>query len=701
MASEVAPLGKEVCSPPVSQLLAKAMAPDPAMRYQSAAEMLEAIWQLPERDIRMLRYKRRMVVSATLLSVLFLAGGASAFLGMKRLEQTQEALALAEYSWNQMEKGDVSGAIRLALEAIPEKDSILEAPVTAQAQKALTDALGVYDLSDEFRAHLRIELPSAPFTIAASPDGAYLAAVYSYEAAVFDMESGERLLALPTQESALSDVIFVDEARLVYAGAQGVAAYDLKEGRTLWTGEPATTLAVSGDGTVVAAVNRDESVGNLYRMSDGARTGEFSFGEQHMEVAVNDIFANPHNRIFSLNETGDLLAVSFSGGGLRILDLKDSEGDLILYDELPDTSFQGGFCGSYFAFGANQSGQSIFGLVDMKAGAYAGGLESREPFLLKTTGERIYLANGNLLIELDPETQKETELAYTGERAVVNFAAEDGYVLMATDDKSFSFYGPGAHWISSESNDEICDFSVLAGGYGAVANRSEPWIRVLKLESHEAALFASYDADYPHDEARVSQDGDTVMLFCNEEFRIYDREGEILAQVTLPEAGQVYDQQFRRSEEGSWLETIWYDGTVRCYSGEDGSLLSETRGEPPAKDLYEEFYTDQYRIEFPLHGAPQVYDRRSDRLVAKLEEESYLTYVTQVGDNIITEYISAAGERYGLLLNDKLETLAYLPGLCDIWEDTLIFDTGSGNLRQCRLYSLQELIALGETYLQK
>ena len=31
----------------------------------------------------------------------------------------------------------------------------------------------------------------------------------------------------------------------------------------------------------------------------------------------------------------------------------------------------------------------------------------------------------------------------------------------------------------------------------------------------------------------------------------------------------------------------------------------------------------------------------------------------------------------------------------------LVFDYQSGDLRQCRLYSLQELIALGEKYLEK
>ena len=116
------------------------------------------------------------------------------------------------------------------------------------------------------------------------------------------------------------------------------------------------------------------------------------------------------------------------------------------------------------------------------------------------------------------------------------------------------------------------------------------------------------------------------------------------------------------------------------------------------KDLYEEFWVEEYRIESSLHTAPRVYQNDSDKLIATLEEDAYLTYVTQIGEYIITEYISAAGERYGILLNNNFEKLAYLPNLCDVMGETLVFDYQSGNLRQSRLYSLQELVALGEVY---
>ena len=116
----------------------------------------------------------------------------------------------------------------------------------------------------------------------------------------------------------------------------------------------------------------------------------------------------------------------------------------------------------------------------------------------------------------------------------------------------------------------------------------------------------------------------------------------------------------------------------------------------PDETLYEEFYTDHIKITSPLHGAPVAYDRDTGELIRELEEDAYLTYVTQVDDYVITEYITAQGERYGLLLNEDCETLAYLPDLCDITEDgRLIFDDMAGNLRESRIYSIQELQALG------
>lgn len=697
-AQDVVPLGSEVCRPEVSRIIRKAMQPDPDMRYQSAKEMLNAFRHLYAQDSRSIRHKRHMAVCAAAFSMLFFSGGACSFIGLKQMETMNEALALAEYSSNYLREGNVSEAVKSAMQAIPRGESIFEPPVTAQAQKALTDALGVYDLSEGFKSLGQTGLPSVPFALEVSPGGTYFAALCSYEAVIFSMEDQEMLVSLPLQPSALAELVFVDETTIVYAGQQGVTAYDVKEEKILWTGETATALAVSGDGKVLAAVDRDKDYAVIYRLSDGSKVGECSFGGQHMQVPANDIFTNPQASLFALNQDGSLLAVSFSEGGLIIFDLKRPDNDLIIFEQSEYAQFMGGFSGPYFAFAANESAESLFGLVDTAGAEYIGGHTSLDNFLLTANEKGIYLANGNLLVKFDPNTMEEVELAYADDEKITSFSVGEDYILLGTDVPGFSFYDRGANRMSAEACKEICDFVRISGKYALVGNRNEPSLRVLKLENHEEALLLRYDARYAHSEARISQDRQTIMLFDNEHFRIYSRAGEIIAEEDLPQARQIYDQQFRRSDKGSWLEVIWYDGTIRCYSAADGSLLSEVIGTAPEKNLDEEFFTDRYRITSSLHGTPQVYDRQKGKKVAELEKDSYLTYVTQIGEWILTEYISASGERYGLLLDEKLQTLARLPGLCDYAEGMFIFDYASGNLRQCPLYSLEELVAMGNTY---
>lgn len=699
-AREVEPLGKEVCSAAISAILQKAMAPQPGDRYQTAEEMLTAFRQLHRQDRRAVKHRRRMAATAAVLTCTFLAGGVSTFIGMKQLEQRQSALTLAEYSANALREGDTTTAIRQALQAIPWPRSILDAPVTAQAQKALTDALGVYDLTDGYKALDAIGLPGAPFQLAASPGGSRLSVVYAYEAAVYDLATQQRIVALSVQNSALSDCVFVDEDHIVYAGESGVTGYDLAGQKADWTGEVATTLAISADGQVVAAVNRDAQRAVFYRTSDGTKLSERDFEGQHLHVPVNDIFADAGDDIFALNADGSMLAVSFHNGGLWIFDIDDPEGDLILYDESDYGHFEGGFYGKYFAFTAEKSGEAQFGIVDIEEEAFAGGYSSQNHLMLQAGEQGIYLASGNLLVQIDPYTLGEQELAYTDNANIISFYAGPEYTLAATEDGRFSFYDGAARRMSAEEGQMNSDFVLLSAKYAVVANRNEPSLRLMVLENHQEAQLLSYDARYGHDEARVSQDGQTVMLFGYEDFRIYDMAGNLVAEGVFPDADHIYDQQFRKSQDGSWLEVIWYDGTRRLYSAVDGSVLSEEIGEVPGKDLYEEFVTAHYRVASSLHEAPVVYDLDTGKQVAVLEEDGYLTYVSQVGNYLITEYIDTSGERFGLLLDEHMGKLAYLPGLCDVAGDALVFDCGSGNLRQCRLYSIQELIALGEAYIE-
>ena len=702
-AKEVEPIsGGMGVSPAVAAIIQKAMAPDPDLRYQSAEEMLSAFTHLHENDPRSRRYRRQVRLTAALLTGMFLLGGICVFAGLRQMQLAAEraeaverternALELVTDAQDALARGDMPAALSGSLEALA-----LDTTYNAQAQTILTDALGVYDLSDGFKPHLVMDLPSEPLKVSLSPEGSRIAAIYAYQVTVADAETGEKLAELPVEESALSDVVFLDENRIAYAAPGALQVYDLSVQRVLWSGEAATSIAVSADGGRIAAVYKDAGEGYIYDTSDGRLIDTISFQGSQQYVTVNDIFADPDDNLLALNADGTRLAVSFADGSLTVFSVGDGTSDLQILAPSGYTHFEGGFYGAYFAFSAFGGGESIFAIVDTDAMIQTGGFSSQNPFLVQASEDGIYVATDNILVGIHPVTGEQTEVAYT-EADITGFRVSGGYAVVATEDDAYSFFGRGAVRVGKTDYGYSADFLGLSGSYAFMGSRDTPALRVLALESHPEAQVFSYPPDYSHDEARISADGTTVMLFRYDAFRLYDMAGQVLADVEIPDAEQVYDQQYRRDGEGSYLEVIYNDGARRAYSAQDGTLLWERQGEAPDTTLYEEFFTDQWKITAPLHETPEVFDRETGQKIGELEKDAYLTYVTQVGQFVITEYVSATGERYGLLLDENCSTLARLPYLCDIVDGELIFDYPSGDLRRSRMYSLQELCALAES----
>lgn len=697
-ADKVVPLGKEVCSPAVAAIIQKSMCPDVTMRYQSAEEMYRAFLDLYKNDPRVISLKRQSIWTAGILSILFLVGGLCTFEGLQQKEKLQEVKTLAEYSANALEEGNVKEAVRLALEGVDKENEIADI-VSARIQQALTAALGVYNLSTDFQSRDVLEVPAVPYDVVLSPEGNYMAVTYAYEVAVYSMENLKRIVTFPIRKSALSDVVFVNETQMIYAGESGITAYDLQKEQLMWNGEDAVTISVSGDEKVVASVNREENKAVIYNTLTGEKLTECSFGVKQMSYVYNDIFADPNQDIFALNYDGTMLAVSFSDGSLTIFDLVEPQNSMQVLEESLNTYFTGGFCKNYFGYTAQGTGNGTFGIIDTVDGIYVAEYESVNKILLQSNEQGIYLADGNLLVVIDPKNMEEKELAYTEGNIITGFSVDSENVLIASDDNGFSFYKRG-QCVSKEICKENCDFIALSGRNAVIANRNQNLLRILGEKKENESIFLSYDLGFLHDEVRMSHDQERVMFFNYQEFAVCDKNGNIICKEKLPDAEKIYDQQFRRESDYSYLEVIWYDGTVRQYSAFDGTLMNEIQNELPDKALHEEFYTDSYRIVSELHSEPKVYKAGKDELITTLKEDGYLTYVTQVGENILTEYISTSGVRYGVLLNEKFEKLAVLPNLCDIWEDTLLFDSGTGIVRHSRLYSSQEIITLGKQYME-
>lgn len=695
-AKEVVTLSTEEFSPQIVEIISKAMNPNPNLRYQTAEEMLDVLNHLHLNDPRTRRFMRNRRISMTFLSAVFLAGAAASFVGLKRMQATERFLKLAEYSQNARSEGDLDAAITYALQAIPEQTGILTPKYPSEAQKALTDAIGVYDLSDGYKSHGTVELPAAPLCMKISPNGRTACAIYAYSAAVFNTDTGEIQVELPTEESALSEVEFLNDHVILYAGKGTLQAYDLEKEAVLWSGEPATSVSISGDGKRAAAVYKEETTAAIYDTANGRILYTVDFEGRHQKVTVNDNFANPDDNLFALNQDGTLLGVSFSDGSLKIYDLEHPGEELEIFDETSGyTHFEGGFYTQYFAFSASTSSGSVFAVVDTKEMVQTGGFASDgAAYSVQTDDTGIYLQSENLFVRIHPETGEQTPLVATSE-TIQSYARSGSHTLITTEEE-FQFFDRNAGLTSRHEKEYQSNFLQIAEGTALIGSSDSPVIRIMQYENYPDTELFSYDPLYDHDEARISADQKTVMLFSYDEFRLYDMDGTLLTETEIPNAAQVYDQQYVRDEEGSRLEVIYNDGTVTAYSAEDGSCLYEKKGEKPDRDMYEEFVTDTLRIESPLHGTPAAYDLKSGRLVRELEKDTYLTYVTQSGEYVVVQFVTADGYCYGQLLDSRCGVLAELPYLSDVIGDTLIFDYPTGNLREAQIYEIGELCEMAE-----
>ena len=698
-ATEVEPILRQLCSAALASIVEKAMDPNPDLRYQSAEEMLRDIVNIRDNDPRVLRWKRARATASIALTLAFVVGGLFAFSGARLAERAQRSEAeahrieaeaqraeasaertiaeaerleaelqrrearvlemrvLAADSADALRSGDRYGAIALALDAVPNEND-QDIPHSAEAKKALADALGVYDLSDGFKPHRTVALASEAIALAISPDGSTFAAMSLGRLSLFETESGFLLAELPAMESGLADVIYVSNSAILYAGYDGLTMYDLAEKSVKWVGGAATAIAVSADGGTVAAVDRSDSTAKLYAIS-GETRDDIDFGGRMMWVAANDRLGNPGGNILALNHDASLLAVSFSNGGLEIFDLTGNQQGIELFDESEYSYFEGGFHGKYFAFSATNSEESLFAVIDTERLIQTVSTILPEHIGVSADGDGVYMSLNGINVSIDPETAEQTLLAHD----------------------------PREH---------------LAGGYLVDASLNSPIVRISKFQSHTDKGVFAYDRSFAHDEARLNADGDRLMLFSFSLFRVLDISGNLINETPVPDAGQVYDQQYRRNGGGEpYLEVTYYNGTVHRYSGIDGALIAEYTIPPPDKSLDEVFATDCLLITSPLHGTPCAYDIATGDLVRELEKDAYLSYVTQVGECVITEYISAFGDRYGMLLDGRTgEALAYIPHLSDIIGDRLVADIrSSGSMRGFRLFSTEELIEIARTEL--
>ena len=780
-AVDVESLSDDDFSPPIVKIIIKAMNPNPDLRYQTAEEMLYDFTHLRENDPRTKKRKKICAVINTILIITFFGGIFSSFAGLKRMEMYQKYLTYVEYSQSALADGNIEQAISYAMEALPIDKNMFTPEYSSEAKKALTDALGVYDLSDGFKQYKILELPSEVFKIALSPDGRTGAAVYSFNMIIFNTDTGEIIDTLPVIESAFSDIVFIDNDRIAYAGKNGLSVYDIKNKKLIWSGDKATNIAVSYDKNIIAGIYRNESYAAIYDIN-GNKKNVIDFGGKKQSIPNRDTFSDPNNNLISLNKDGSMLAVSFEDGSLAIYDTADSAISKRIIDKSEYNHFEGGFKDKYFAYSAVKDNGCEFTILDTLSNEKTVNFNLDSKVGVKANENGVYIYNLSTLVNINPETGEQKEMAYT-DSDITDFDYSNDEVIVSTINNDFIFYDSYAQKNAVYSGGKnICNFVGIAGDFAIVAGGNSPEVKILKRKEYEKSQICVYDRGFSHAEARVSPDGSRFLLFDYKSFRLQDKDGNIIKNAEIPNSKKVSDQQYSHK---SGNLAVMYNNALIIYSGIDGKVLYEAQnlkyvkysnfgvhtvddkgvfrlinidtsmeentqsiigehgvfcgfiiddgflnggkvtgvGKTPtgyfcavsrgdsctvynenAEKIFETsisseneaFFTDNEIIIAPKHGTPVVYSLKDGSKINELEKDSYITYITELEDYVMSEYITVNGDHYGILLDkNTYKPLAYMAGLADIYNNQLIFDYNKGNLRKTDIYSINDLISIG------
>ena len=710
IAGQVAPLSSVRFSPEIVRIITKSMQVNPDLRYQSSWEMLQDFLQIREHDPRTKRLKRLSRGILTAASVLLLAGVLASFTGLRRMQIRDDRLKLTEYARNACEEGDLDRAVSYMKQVYAKGLPLLDSTQDAQSQEVLTEVMGIYDLEDAYRPLGAIEAPAEPQKVALSPDAETLAVMHTGGLSLY--RTGDRSLigTLEIEPTALADVEYADNDTILYAGKSGITAYSISSEAVLWTGDPCTEISLSGDRAKAAAVYKEESHAAVYDVAGGRKTGSFDFRNKKRTARRNDTFINPENELFALNEDGTRLAVSFDDGSLYILDASTPESGSTGGNSIHASSqdgfclfesgsgyrhFEGNFAGRYLSFSAMSDDETVFGIIDTSVDRQTVGTKTEYYMSTYTDGDNICVCDGNYLVRLDPETGDQTPLTDTSHN-IRRFCCSDGNTMISTG-REIEIYDAQLHRIGFFQKSAVCDRIDISGEIAVAGSSGSTIINLLKYDKADPEKkIGTYDSSYKHDETRLHSDNTRFMLFSNLGFRIYDRNGSLLTEHSFTEEeiepGAMYDQQYVRESGRDYLKVFFYDGSIDVYDGSTGSFLRTEYGAEPDIDLDAVYETDSFTIDVPLHGKTTVFDKKTGKQLAQIEEEAYVTYATEIEEGIVLQYVTTDAVYYGILLDRSGRPIARLPGLRDIKDHTFLFDYGNGAIYQTGVLGLNDLL---------
>lgn len=725
----------------VADVLLKGMAREPKERYESAEAMLDAFRRILSRESRIdadkaLVQRIGLVTAAAAATglILVVSGHRAWDDAQYRTRRAQEMDIAASRASEELSAGAYSTALATIQDALPSEGED-DLPCTADIQRALAKALGVYDLTSVYRPFRSIGpeegLLGRSLKAVLSPDGSRIAALTELEDGdegvrryiqVFDTMSGRQMIRpLPAHPSALASCIFRSEDTILYAGPDGLEARRIpdtipdepEDAPMLWQGALATSVVLSSDGRTAATVYRDDDFAMIYDLDTGT-SARLPFHGKRPWVMDYDTFIDPGHDLFVMDGGGDWLAVSFDDGSLDLFDIRDPEryegADIVHPVSIPAscTHVEGGFCGGCFAFAAStppleDESTAVYAVCQViRTGTWepvTGLLESAFPLHMLADEAGIWIAEGDQIrhADLDRGTWRFVRSSGTKIRSL---RGRDGQILAVTKDS-------GALVLDREGSqsavriDGSIDIGDLGGEALLLASRDRPCLSLL-LRRDGAEERMEYPADFHHIRARVRADRKSALLYSASAFSVYDPDGVRQGGRAFPDGGQIVKIEYERTDDGTGDRLrVCYPEREDLYAASDGAFIGTEAAEhdPDGADLYE---TDRWLVVYRQNQATEIFDRTVPDRPIRILEDGHCTGAAQIGEDLLVTMLWSDSTRVGLLLDRQGETIAEMPDLTDVLPDgTLVFDDGQGHLSLDSVRSMdvmRELAADRGTY---
>jgi len=271
--------------------------------------------------------------------------------------------------------------------------------------------------------------------------------------------------------------------------------------------------------------------------------------------------------------------------------------------------------------------------------------------LFSSQGFRLYDAGGNLVVEQEnPDSgrifnsqhiQASGNLAVMYPDALIIYGGVDGIPVFEEWGLSSVFFAPDG--ISVLGNDGL--LRLIDPNSGEVINSAQVGVQ----------YFAAFAGDFIVDSA-------------------------FLGERTLIGAGE--------TDEGYFF-AVSDNRTAVIYSG--GRRQFSVHIVP---GFVEAFFMPNAVVVSPMHGNPAVYDLRRGRLIYEFDVSGYLLDIFVADGLYISRFLAMGEGMFALLLNDRFRPIATLPYFNELKGGMLIFNYPRGMLRQSKILSLDELIAI-------